>query len=91
MVHTHQVQASHVVETLTDIHLRNPAYVQLVMRDRVTTTPTPWHVKLMPDGHLLTTPDLITATVSATVLSYPVLQLHLHFITFLNITSGFSH
>ena len=27
----------------------------------------------------------------ATVLSYPVLQLHLHFITFLNITSGFSH
>ena len=71
MVHTHQVQASHVVDSLTDIHLRNPVHVYQVTRDRVTTTPTLCCVRLTPDGHLLTTHDLITATVSATVLSYP--------------------
>ena len=71
MVHTRQVQASHVVYSLTDIRLRNPVHVYLVMRDRVTTTPTPYRVRLMPDGHLLTTPDIITATVSASLSSYP--------------------
>ena len=73
MVHTHQVQASHVVDSLTDIRLRNPVHVYLVMRDRVTTTPTLYRVRLTPDGHLLTTPDIITASVSAVLLYYLIL------------------